>query len=89
MRSERSISFVALVVMLCCIGGVAGNCPITNTNALIASVILNAHSGAIDEHSSEKLDAPEQANACVFSEVVPSQIEIDELQNLPPPAFAV
>jgi len=89
MRSERGITCAAIVVMLCCIGGAAGNCHIANTNALIASVIVNAHPSAIDERVSEQLDAPEQSSACILLRVVPVQIEINELQNLPPPAFAV
>ena len=90
MRSERGITCAAIVVMLCCIGGATGNCPIANTNALIASVIVNAHPSSIDERvSGQLLDAPERTSSCILQRVVPTQIEINELQNLPPPAFAV
>ena len=89
MRNERSITFAAIVVMLCCIGGAAGSCPIASTNALIASVIVNVHPNSIDERGSEQLDAQGQLFAFTLLRIVPTQIEFDELQNLPPPAFAV
>jgi hypothetical protein len=89
MRNERSISLAAVVVMLCCMGNVVGACPISNSNARISSVIVHAQQSDFDDQVSRQLEAPERTSSCVIVNDVPKQIEIEVLQNLPPPAFAV
>jgi hypothetical protein len=70
-------------------GSVVNACPIANSNAHIASVIVHAHPCEFDGQVSKKLDTPERTPSCIVDIDVPKQIEIEELQNLPPPAFAV
>lgn len=89
MRTDRGISLAAIVVMLCCMGSVVGDSPIANSNAPIASVIVHAHPCEFDGQVSKKFDAPERTPSCIIDIDVPNQIEIEELQNLPPPASAV
>ena len=89
MRNERSISFVAIVVMLSCMGGVVGAYPIASSNVHIASVIVHTHQSDIDRQVSKKLDAPERTSSCIIGGDVPVQIEIEEFQNLPPPVTTV
>ena len=89
MRNERGISFAAIVVMLCCMGSVAGACPISNSNTRMTNVIAQANAIDLNSQATKKLDAPERTISCSVEIEVPIQIEFEELQNLPPPAIAV
>ncbi len=89
MRNERGISFIAIVVMLCCMGSVIGAYPISNSNTHVTNVIVQIYTCDLNDQVSKKLDAPERTTSCRVQIDVPFQIEIEELQNLPPPAFAV
>jgi hypothetical protein len=89
MRSDRGITLVAFVVMLCCVGGAAGSCPISNSNALIVSMFVNSHSSMTDELPSDTFETPEQISSQLVEIDIPAQVEIVELHNLPPPVATV
>ena len=89
MKNERGITLVAFVVMLCCVGGAVGACPMSNTNALISSVLVHTHPSMSDERAAHSFDAPLQVSPGQFSSDIPVQIEIEELHNLPPPIAVV
>ena len=71
MRNDRGISLAAIVVMLCCMGSVVNACPIANSNAHIASVIVHAHPCEFDGQVSKKLDFKTefQTTGLVFSKL--------------------
>ena len=89
MKNERGITLVAFVVMLCCVGGAVGACPMSHTNALISSVLVYTHSSMSDERVSHSYDALEQASSDPINAEIPAQIEIEVLHNLPPPVAVV
>ncbi len=87
MRNEHSMTLVAIVVMLCCMGSTTGAFPATQQNTIIARVIVEAYPSISPETSLASLEAPEQTSACILFWDITEQIEIEELHNLPPPSL--
>ena len=85
MRTERRISIAAVVVMLCCMGAVAGVHPTATSKTHMTSVIVQARACDLNVQVAKKLDAPERTPSCIFDVDMPEQINIEEWHNLPPP----
>jgi len=80
------MTLAAVVVMLCCMGATAAAMPASQSNDLIARVLIRAHPSMFEEPTSESIEAPGCTTSCCVHVDIMQQIEIAELHNLPPPA---
>lgn len=85
MRNERGMTIAAFVVVLCCFSGTTNTFASNHSNVIVSSVIVDACPCSLEEHVSDSLEAPEQTTSCCKQTDVKQQLEIEVLQNLPPP----
>ena len=85
MRCDRSVSVATILVLLCCVSGVAAVGSISTTQVLVASVVASTQVSSTDGKSFELLDTAPSVLYCNIETSTPSRIEKNVLHNLPPP----